>query len=228
MRLRMHVRRRRGENGAVAVEAALVLPLVMLLVFGIIEFSLLLRDYVSVTSSARAGIRLASAEAGSGPCTSDATDTTLCTAPTSTPELAQDTADAVDRALTSVDRTAVQYLLVYEANAKGYPCTTATGCSTATAVPASSQFTCTGYINCVTFTWNATKGAFRYTSGAWDSRTISACVNAQDSVGIYLRTDHKLVTGLFGSKLPVNDRSVAKFEPLSDDSCDSTKTAPHP
>lgn len=38
-----------------AVEAALVLPLIILLIFGMIEFSLMLRDYVAITSATRTG-----------------------------------------------------------------------------------------------------------------------------------------------------------------------------
>ncbi len=41
-------RRCRGERGAVAVEAALVTPVVLLMVFGMIEFSFALRDHVAV------------------------------------------------------------------------------------------------------------------------------------------------------------------------------------
>ena len=50
------------ERGAVAVEAALVTPLILLLIFGMIEFTMVLRDQVAVSSSVRAGARTASAE----------------------------------------------------------------------------------------------------------------------------------------------------------------------
>ena len=49
--------RGRGERGAVAVEAALVTPILFLLVLGIIEMSLYMRDTISVTSSVRTGGR---------------------------------------------------------------------------------------------------------------------------------------------------------------------------
>jgi len=50
------------DRGAVAVEAALVTPLILLLIFGMIEFTMVLRDQVAVSSSVRAGARTASAE----------------------------------------------------------------------------------------------------------------------------------------------------------------------
>lgn len=52
---------RRGDGGAVAVEAALITPLIVLLLFGIIEFGFVFKNHLAVTSSARAGARIASA-----------------------------------------------------------------------------------------------------------------------------------------------------------------------
>ena len=55
--------RTRGDEGAAAVEFALVSLLLITLFLGIIEFSLILRDKVAVTSAVRAGGRIASAGA---------------------------------------------------------------------------------------------------------------------------------------------------------------------
>lgn len=218
-------RNHRDDRGAVAVEAALVLPVVMLLVFGMIEFSLLMRDWVSITAATRAGARIASASPGAGPGTCiTGTDGVTC-APATSPALAQAAADAMQRSLTGVPPTSINYILVYQANSKGYPCTTATNCDTATAttMPAS----CSGYANCVKYNWSAIKGQFRYNSGTWASATINACTNEQYSLGIYLNGTHKFVTGLFGATLTMADRAVMKFEPLPLDSCKSTSPHPH-
>ena len=51
---------------------------------------------------------------------------------------------------------------------------------------------------CVGFVWRDSANAFRYDSGAWDSRTINGCVNESDTLGVYLRATHKAVVGLFG------------------------------
>jgi hypothetical protein len=223
-------RRRRDERGVVAVEAAIVLPMVILLIFGMVEFSLMLRDYVSVTAATRAGARTASASADGGPGTCDPSPAPPCT-PTSSPAVAQTTADAMAKALTGIPVDSINYLLVYRANGKGFPCAspvTATGCNadTNTTMPTS----CSGYNSCVMFTWNPTKGAFRYASGAWDSTLINACVNdvAGDSVGVYLKITHKWVTGLFGSTMGLSDKAVMKFEPLPIESCKPGTITPHP
>lgn len=49
-----------NRRGASAVEFALLLPLFLLLVFGIIEFGLLMKDYLTVSHAAREAARYAS------------------------------------------------------------------------------------------------------------------------------------------------------------------------
>lgn len=56
---RIAARVRRGEQGAVAVEFALLLPVLVLLVFGIIDFGRVFNAQISVTQAAREGARLA-------------------------------------------------------------------------------------------------------------------------------------------------------------------------
>lgn len=51
------LKRLREEKGAVAVEFALVLPILLVLLIGIMEFSLLFNAQITVTSAAREGAR---------------------------------------------------------------------------------------------------------------------------------------------------------------------------
>lgn len=53
--------RRRGESGAAAVEFALVLPVLLLLLFGIIEFGRLMTTYSTVRLASRESARYGSA-----------------------------------------------------------------------------------------------------------------------------------------------------------------------
>ena len=63
-------RRARGERGAVALEAALTFPILLLILLGIIEFTFLMRDHSVVVSDTRLAARIAStgANAGIGTC----------------------------------------------------------------------------------------------------------------------------------------------------------------
>ena len=49
--------RRSDDTGAAAVELALVLPLLLLILFGIVDFGLMLNAQITVTSAAREGAR---------------------------------------------------------------------------------------------------------------------------------------------------------------------------
>lgn len=210
--------RRRREDGAVAVEAALVVPLLATLVFGMIEFGFLLKDYAGVSALTRAGARIASTGADAGNATCETGTGAPPCAPASTPTLAQMAADAIQRSGAISNPDQVQYILIYEANSKGFP-----GAETNTTMPTD----CTGVASCVRFTWRPTADAFRYANGAWDSRTISACfpgsttnpLLAMDRVGIYVRANHKMMTGLFGASISINDRAVMDFEPLPTQTC---------
>ncbi|WP_051552240.1 TadE/TadG family type IV pilus assembly protein [Nocardioides sp. URHA0020] len=215
-----HRRTTRDQRGAVAVEAALVLPILFTLLFGIIELSLLVRDQISVASSVRVGSRAATTTgavvAGPGVCETGPS-APPCT-PASSPALAQIAADAIQRNGMSMPKSAIDYVLVFKANDKGYP-----GANGNSTMPSS----CTGVTNCVMFKWNDASEKFRYFSGAWASTSINACAGEADAVGIYLHATHKWVSGLFRNAIGVDDRAVSRFEPLSADTCKSTSPFPH-
>jgi Flp pilus assembly protein TadG len=194
-------RRRRSERGAVAVEAALITPLLVLVLFGIIEMSLFMRDAVGVTNQVRAGARIAATEAGAGKPVGS-----------SIPALATDAANSVKTAGSSMPLSSIQYVLVYQANATGYP------------LPAgNTNMTCT--TNCIKFTYNSGTDAMAYSSGSWDSSTINACVNdsLRQSVGVAMAARHTWITGLFGNGVDVPGRVMMQFEPLPATTCASGK-----
>ncbi len=58
---RRTLRRRRSEEGASAVEFALVVPLLLMLLFGIISTGLVFSDHLSATNAAREGARYGAA-----------------------------------------------------------------------------------------------------------------------------------------------------------------------
>ena len=203
---RLFHRRARRERGAVAVEAAIITPLLLLLVFGIIEFSLLMRDHVAVSSAVRAGGRMASASAAAGPGTCPGGPTPPPCTPANAPAFAQAAADTIQRAGTAMPKDSIDFIWVYKANNNGYP-------GSATSMPA----TCPA--NCVKYVWNATDNKFYYASGSWASASVKACINDADQVGVYMKGTHSFITGLFGSTIGVADHAVMKFEPLATDIC---------
>ena len=210
-------RRRRGERGAAAVEFALVLPLLLTFLLGTVELGLYMKDYVSMSSSVRAGARSASAAADAGPGTCEASGPTPppCT-PANAPGFAQAAADTMQTAGMAMNSKDIQWVMIYKANAAGFP-------GTGSSIPE----TCPD--NCVKYVWdaglNAGKGRFRYAEGAWASASVNACVNdaTRESVGVVLRANHdwmtNLVGGLMGGNKVMNERTVMQFEPLEQDRC---------
>jgi hypothetical protein len=212
-------RRAERERGAAAVEAALVTPLLFALLLGILEMSFLLRDHVAVSSAVRVGARVASAAADAGPGICESGLTAPPCTPQKSPAFAQAAADAIQRAGSAMPHDAINYLLVYKANSHGMP-----GAEAVTTMPAS----CAAVTNCVRFVWRPALNAFRYDSGAWDSKTVNACVNESDTLGVYMNANHDFLSGMFGASITTSDRAVMKFEPLPEDSCKTGRLTPHP
>ena len=61
MRIRRH-RIIKNEKGASAVEFALILPILIILVFGIVEFGIAFNNYIALTHAAREGARIAAVD----------------------------------------------------------------------------------------------------------------------------------------------------------------------
>jgi Flp pilus assembly protein TadG len=61
--------RLRSEDGQALVEFAIVLPLLVLLVFGMAQLGLAFRNYLAITDAARVAARAAAVKRGAGPCT---------------------------------------------------------------------------------------------------------------------------------------------------------------
>ena len=198
----------RDQRGAVALEAALLTPFLMLVLCGIIELSLFMRDVASVSSAAHTGARIASVGAGAGPGTCQASANPPPCSPQSTPALAQAAADAISTSGSAMPLSEVNWVLVYNANAGGFP--QPTGNTSATCTTA-----------CVKYVWDAGLKRFRYAGGTWASSSINACLNDPNrmSVGVIVDATHPWVTGLFGNGAEIQERSVMDFEPLPTSTC---------
>ncbi|MCO8269831.1 pilus assembly protein [Actinoplanes sp. TRM 88003] len=101
----------RGEEGTAAVEAALVLPLILLILFGIVDFGRALQQQALLVAAVREGARTAALNGTSGTVqtkvqgiagTDAAVTTTLCTGGSSTTADATVTATQPFTALTPV------------------------------------------------------------------------------------------------------------------------------
>ncbi len=190
-----------GDRGAAAIEAAILLPLFLILLFGIIEWGLYMRDSLSVTESARVGVRTASA------------------LPRQT-GFTQATVDAIAKAGSALPKNQISHIYVYKANIHGYP-----------GPDSNTTMTCSGYAaSCDRFVWSSASGKFvldpssppppwNPTAAIGTQGHVTACPTAAsggppDSVGVYVEAKHDWATGFFGASRVIQDRAVLSFEPM--------------
>ena len=204
-------KRTRGERGASAVEFALIAPVLIVLLLGILELAFLMKDHVSMSSSVRGGARTASAAADAGPGTCPGGPSPPPCVGANVPAFAQAAADTIQKAGTAMPADDIDWLIIYRAGSNGYPIggTTINTCST----------------DCVKFVWHPATNKFRYASGTWPSASVNACLNdtGRHTVGIGMQATHSWKTGLGSSLLSaattMQERTVMQFEPLEADRC---------
>ena len=171
-----------------------MLPVVVLLIFGIVEIGFLFRSATIVSTSSRNGARLASAQYGSQKTVANQNS------------LMDNVRLTVEKDLTSraaVDTPVV--LWIYKADADGNP--------------PSGNFSSCGS-PCYVYTWNSGTGHFTYASGTWTNAV--ACGTTHDAVGVFVRVTHKPVgfTSAFGN-FTISEDTVMRLEPDMTSSCKS-------
>lgn len=179
-----------GERGASAVEAALVTPVVMALLFGIVEMGFLFKDYLAVAGAVRSGVRIASASPRTG-------------------TFAQATANKVARTGGAMNMKDVEALWVYKVDPL-YP-------AADRPVGYTDFSNCTV---CVKFQWDTGTKLFVKTSDNWPASSQNACSSSSiggppDRIGVFLKIRHDPITGLvFGDSIHVSEASILSLEPM--------------
>jgi Flp pilus assembly protein TadG len=185
-------RRKDGERGAALVETAILIPVILLITFGLIEFSSVYQSASVDAGATRSAARTASAEAR-------------------LPTYATDAALAAATALKVVSPDEPQEMWIYKSNDKGYPgangntsfTTCSTNCIKYTWLPATKQFD------------TANPGG-----SGWAASSQNACDSTNwDSVGVYIKLTHKYLTKLFGATITLTDHAVFRLEPAPTQLC---------
>jgi Flp pilus assembly protein TadG len=175
----------RNERGAVLVEMAILLPVLIIVVFGIIEWSSAYHDSSITSDAARAGGRIAAAESLN-------------------PDYALDAASAADSALETLPSNEPQQLWVYKANSNGYP-----GTETSFS---SCDVNCIKYTwQSATKSFNTAAPG----GSGWPASSQQVCNEPFDEVGIYVQIQHFFITNLFGATVTLSSHAVYRLEPSS-------------
>ncbi len=184
------MRRRRGDDrGVTMVEAAFILPVVLLVFFSIIEFGLYFAAVSTTSSSTRAGARFGSANFA----VSSDRDAAV--------EQMRAEVERALRARTSLEQP--QALWVYKASPSGAP------------IGGSGFTSC--LTDCYRFTWDPISGTFSSRQGGWTS--IDPCGTTIDNIGVFLEVEHTLVPGLFDSNRTIKEYTVVRIEPVPAEQC---------
>ncbi len=97
---------------------------------------------------------------------------------------------------------------IYRANSAGYP-------------ESGGFSSCT--TNCIKYPWIQATRKFdtaNPSGGGWPSTTQNACnTNNWDSVGVYVKLNHKYLTRLFGASITLTDHAVFRLEPAPTQLC---------
>jgi hypothetical protein len=182
-------RRLRGDRGAALVESAIVLPFLVLMVFGIVELGFLFRSASVVTSSTRSGARLMSAQYGSATVVDQPT---IISAVRQTVEK-----DLSNRAF---DDTPVE-MWIYQAGSDGRPL--------------SGDFT-TCSAPCFTFTWNGS--SFTQNGGSWPSPVVCGTDHDSVGVFVRMLHAPVGFANFLGT-LTVNEHTVMTLEAPNPNTC---------
>lgn len=185
-------RGRRSERGAVLIEAAIVMPLLFVILFGILEWGLVFRASLTLSESTRAGARVAAALPRN-------------------PAYSEVAAAAVSGRLANagVPEDQIRILVIYKADPN-------TGGLYGGGSSDSDIENCSD--DCFRYTWDPALDEFVLVAGSpeWTAAEQAACGgdDSTDYIGIYVAADHQYVTGLFGSGIGLSERTVMRLEPL--------------
>jgi len=185
--------RRRGwighcDGGAVAVETAVVLTILVTLLFGIVDSSFLFKDSLSVSAAARAGARMGASQ----PRVSN---------------FAQAAADQVTNSLSDLNPNNLQAVWVYRT----------TGTGALAGLPDSGSFaSCTTCVKFVwQASTSSLSSSAAGGSDNWASTSQNACGGdpARDSLGVYVKYKHTSPLGFFFNNMMISESTVMWIEP---------------
>jgi len=215
MRCREAMKARR-EHGAVLVETALFLPILMVLVFGVIEFSSAFQASSILADATRAAGREGGAQGGR-----DANP------PDEPLDYVDFVADAGSIVLQRLPNGAhPEFMMVYKANDDGYP-----GASGNTTLNFTTLQDCAVSDECIELTWDDDDKRFVRSGGSWPPADHERCVQPYDRIGVAIFMSFEPLTGLFTpilrqeapSASNVNsgmvDHAVFVFEPAEPGEC---------
>lgn len=203
-------RRCAGDTGAAMAEAAFITPLFFFLLFGILDYGLVFRDYLTIGNTSVAGARMGSIKGNDKYADFEIIN-------------------AVIFQSGALNLNSIKRLVVFKAS--GATDTISTACRTMTAPGVSAANSCNAYT--VSQDWNpptapAALQVYKDTyyapcvapgrSRGWCpiNRNVAVTSNSgagPDYLGVYFEINHVYSTGLFGTSKTMSDQTISQLEP---------------
>ena len=184
------------------VEAAIILPVLMVFLLGIIEFGLVYATGATATGASRSGARLAAAAFGPGKA--------------SLQTQANSVAGAVSGDLQALTSAVPIGMVVYKVDG------TRTDGGPSGGFPAANDTMSGGCTsNCFRYMWNpTTKQMTSASSPGWTMTNADICAAATTaSVGVWVLVRHSYLTQLIGKYNYVTGKTIMRLEPVPGDQC---------
>jgi Flp pilus assembly protein TadG len=195
-------RRLADDSGAVMVEAAFITPIFVFLLFGILEFGGVFRDYLTIGDAASSGARAASIQGN-------------------TQNADWEIMQAVKRSARAIPRSQLTDLVIFKASGPNSVATTACKSGGVTVGTAANPGTgsCNHYgpsdlaLTTLPTTWNCSTGPYQYWCPPTRQVTLLPDPPGPDYLGIWIKVEHPFATGLFGNTIDLTATSITKLEP---------------
>lgn len=185
-------RRFSGDRGATLVEAAIYTPVLMLFLFGILEFGLAFRSYLTAAHGTRDASRSASI---------------MGTSPDADFHILRD----IKSSMVAIPPSSIDRIVIWHASGPGDSVPAGCAAGSATSVGrACNVYTGADLTRGEDDFGCAPSSPDRY----WCPTSRNTALNdPPDFVGIYIEVRHNFVSGLFGAGLDMADTTIMRLEP---------------
>jgi len=194
---RRHARphRRVGERGATLVEGALVAPLFFLLIFSILEFGLVFRQYLTMSTADRNGTRAASAAGNAA----QADYVTL---------------QAIKKSSTAIKTSEITAIVIFKASgpAASINDVALQACLTASVAGVCNRYTAADLARPVGDFGNCSLGSASPDRFWCPTTRVVAASGPPDYIGVYIATRYQAVTKIFGKSYNLSEQTVYRME----------------
>lgn len=186
--------RTRGDRGAALVEAAIVTPVLLLLVFGLFEMGLLFRDYLGATAAASDGARTASISADD-------------------PRADWQVLQSIKRTSAALPEDSLKRIVIFDAGSDpANLLDPQAGCLSGS--PAAGSM-CNAYTPADWDTYDADKFECDglVPEPVWCGKDRTSSDTAPSYIGVWMLVTHKYVTGFVGDSIDLTPMTVYRIEP---------------